>query len=111
MPVSEIRTKVRQEFERQRYVNQLPVADMLLFQSHSEYQVGMFPATSGSEGLLGSKNLLEVMELRAQADMNGVTALGDVKLLETTTARVEVFSGEGESYSKTTAKFHARLFG
>lgn len=41
MPVSEIRTKVRQEFERHRYVNQLPVVDMLLFQSHSEYQVWM----------------------------------------------------------------------
>lgn len=39
MPVSEIRTKIRQEFERHRYVNQLPVVDMLLFQSHSEYQV------------------------------------------------------------------------
>lgn len=39
MPVSEIRTKVRQEFERHRYVNQLPVVDMLLFQNHSEYQV------------------------------------------------------------------------
>ena len=38
-PVSEIRTKIRQEFERHRYVNQLPVVDMLLFQSHAEYQV------------------------------------------------------------------------
>lgn len=40
MPVSTIRTKVREQFERHRYVNQLPVVDMLLFQSHSEYQVG-----------------------------------------------------------------------
>lgn len=39
MPVSALRTKVRQEFERHRFVNQLPVVDMLLFQSHSEYQV------------------------------------------------------------------------
>lgn len=39
MPISEIRTKIRQEFERHRYVNQLPVVDMLLFQNHSEYQV------------------------------------------------------------------------
>ena len=39
MPVSRLRTKVRQEFERHRFVNKLPVVDMLLFQSHSEFQV------------------------------------------------------------------------
>lgn len=39
MPVSAIRTKVRQEFERHRYVSQLNVVDVLLFQSHSEFQV------------------------------------------------------------------------
>lgn len=39
MPVSALRTKVRQEFERHRFVQQLPVVDMLIFQSHSEYQV------------------------------------------------------------------------
>ncbi|ORX96285.1 hypothetical protein BCR34DRAFT_578760 [Clohesyomyces aquaticus] len=38
MPVSTIRTKVRQEFERHRYVNQLPTVDVLLFNSHQEYQ-------------------------------------------------------------------------
>jgi len=38
MPVSQLRTKVRQEFERHRYVNKLPVVDMLLFQSHAEFQ-------------------------------------------------------------------------
>lgn len=37
-PVSELRTKMRQEFERHRYVNQLPVVDMLLFQNHAEFQ-------------------------------------------------------------------------
>ena len=39
MPVSALRTKIREEFERHRYVNNLPVVDMLLFQSHAEYQV------------------------------------------------------------------------
>lgn len=39
MPVSAIRTKLRQEFERHRFVAQLPVVDVLLFQSHSEFQV------------------------------------------------------------------------
>lgn len=34
-----LRTKVRQQFERHQYVNQLLVVDMLLFQSHAEYQI------------------------------------------------------------------------
>ncbi|PBP17724.1 NADH-ubiquinone oxidoreductase 14.8 kDa subunit [Diplocarpon rosae] len=36
--VPALRTKMRQEFERHRYVSQLPVVDTLLFQSHAEYQ-------------------------------------------------------------------------
>lgn len=39
MPVAALRTKLRQEFERHRYVAQLPTVDVLLFKSHSEYQV------------------------------------------------------------------------
>lgn len=38
-PVSAIRTKIRQEFERHRYVAQLKAIDVLLFNSHSEFQV------------------------------------------------------------------------
>ncbi|KAJ5092331.1 NADH dehydrogenase [Penicillium alfredii] len=38
MPVSAIRTKIRQEFEKHRYVSQLSVVDVLLFQSHAEFQ-------------------------------------------------------------------------
>ncbi|KAG2418764.1 NADH-ubiquinone oxidoreductase 14.8 kDa subunit [Aspergillus terreus] len=38
MPVSAIRTKVRQEFEKHRYVKQLSAVDVLLFQSHAEFQ-------------------------------------------------------------------------
>lgn len=38
MPVSALRTKMRQEFERHRYVDKLPVVDVLLFQSHAEFQ-------------------------------------------------------------------------
>ncbi|KUI65644.1 hypothetical protein VM1G_00690 [Cytospora mali] len=40
-PVSVIRTRMRQEFERHRYVNKLPVIDVLLFQSDAEYQETM----------------------------------------------------------------------
>ncbi|KHN95115.1 NADH-ubiquinone oxidoreductase B14 subunit [Metarhizium album ARSEF 1941] len=38
LPISAIRTRVRQEFERNRYANKLPVVDVLLFKSHAEYQ-------------------------------------------------------------------------
>ncbi len=39
LPIAVIRTRVRQEFERHRYVNKLPVVDVLLMQSNSDYQV------------------------------------------------------------------------
>lgn len=39
MPVSSIRTRMRQEFERNRYNNKLSVVDVLVFKSHAEYQV------------------------------------------------------------------------
>jgi NADH dehydrogenase (ubiquinone) 1 alpha subcomplex subunit 6 len=39
IPVSAVRTKMRQEFERHRYVNQIGVVDVLITQSHAEYQV------------------------------------------------------------------------
>lgn len=38
MPVSTLRTKMRQEFERHRYVNQMKTVDVLLFNSHQEFQ-------------------------------------------------------------------------
>ncbi|KAI5310432.1 hypothetical protein KEM55_007186 [Ascosphaera atra] len=38
MPVSTVRTKIRQEFEKHRYVNQLPAVDVLIFHSNAEYQ-------------------------------------------------------------------------
>lgn len=39
LPAAAIRTRIRQEFERNRQVNQLSVVDVLLFKSHAEYQV------------------------------------------------------------------------
>ena len=39
---------MRQEFERHRYVKQLPTVDVLLFNSHQEYQVRV--ANFRSEG-------------------------------------------------------------
>lgn len=55
LPVSVIRTRMREEFEKHRYVNKLPVVDVLLFQSHAEYQVqhnmGARNASMGAYGL------------------------------------------------------------
>lgn len=46
LPVSTIRTRMRQEFERHRYVNKLPVVDVLLFQGQADYQVSPPPFLS-----------------------------------------------------------------
>jgi hypothetical protein len=39
IPASALRTKMRHEFERHRYVKEIRVVDVLLFQSHAEFQV------------------------------------------------------------------------
>lgn len=39
LPVSTIRTRMRQEFEKQRFVAKIPVVDVLLMKSNAEYQV------------------------------------------------------------------------
>jgi len=39
LPVSVIRTRIRQEFERHRFVNKLPVVDVLVTKGHIDYQV------------------------------------------------------------------------
>lgn len=43
MPVSAIRTKIRHEFEKHRYVQQLSAVDVLLYKSHAEFQVCIAP--------------------------------------------------------------------
>lgn len=56
IPVSQLRTKVRQEFERHRYVNKLPVVDMLLVRNNAEFQVGsgVFSREALSPGCYGA---------------------------------------------------------
>lgn len=49
MPVSAIRTKIRQEFERHRFVSQLRTVDVLLFNSHSEFQVRPLQSSASDE--------------------------------------------------------------
>jgi NADH dehydrogenase (ubiquinone) 1 alpha subcomplex subunit 6 len=41
MPIANIRTRIREEFERHRFVSKLSVVDVLLFKSHAEYQETM----------------------------------------------------------------------
>jgi NADH dehydrogenase (ubiquinone) 1 alpha subcomplex subunit 6 len=41
LPVSALRTKMRQEFERHRYVSQTPTVDVLLAKSDMEFQETM----------------------------------------------------------------------
>ncbi|KAK0753292.1 NADH-ubiquinone oxidoreductase 14.8 kDa subunit [Schizothecium vesticola] len=41
LPVSAIRTRIRQEFERNRFVNKLSAVDVLIFRSHADYQETM----------------------------------------------------------------------
>ncbi|OAA56657.1 NADH-ubiquinone oxidoreductase b14 [Niveomyces insectorum RCEF 264] len=41
LPVAVVRARIRQEFERHRFVNKLPVVDVLLFQSNADYQETM----------------------------------------------------------------------
>jgi len=38
IPVSAIRTKIRQQFEKHRYVSQIAVVDVLLYKSNAEFQ-------------------------------------------------------------------------
>ncbi len=60
-PVSAIRTKVRQEFERHRYVKDLTVVDVLISKSHQEFQVGLSQLYSspGQASELSAKGLPE----------------------------------------------------
>ena len=58
MPVSAIRTKIRQEFERHRYVSQIKTVDVLLFNSNQEYQV-----SSGWSALLEKGEELRAVAL------------------------------------------------
>lgn len=39
MPVSTIRTRMRQEFEKHRFAKKLSVVDVLLMKNNAEYQV------------------------------------------------------------------------
>lgn len=52
MPVSVIRTRMREEFERHRFANKLSVVDVLLFKSHADYQVRFLLALKSSDAVM-----------------------------------------------------------
>lgn len=56
-PVSVIRTRIREEFERNRFVNKLPIVDVLLFKSDAEYQVKRAPVCAGRAAKTGTMGL------------------------------------------------------
>lgn len=74
MPVSKIRTKLRSEYEKHRYVNQLPVVDVLLFQGHSEFQVSAFKRSQ--------QKLLEMVKRDADVGIHLQETLNYWKQLE-----------------------------
>ena len=56
---------MRQEFERHRFVTQISVVDMLLFQSHAEYQVRWTPLFDERLGIYqrrGRNGILDTWE-------------------------------------------------
>lgn len=92
MPVSTIRTRMRQEFERHRFANKLSVVDVLLFKSHAEYQVRTIPtARSGLRGVTFANP----------------TIAGDHELLEADQPRhVLLQGGELPRRQETTVELH-----
>ena len=86
MPISTIRTRIRQEFERHRYVNKLPVADVLLFKSHAEYQVRTTRRTTTAPPRVDFRGPGNNANAR-------VFVLGDNELLEADHARHVVLQG------------------
>ena len=67
MPVSAIRTKIRQEFEKHRYVAQIKTVDVLLYKSHAEFQVSASPCQTPVRGRRSSANCLALSHLDTQA--------------------------------------------
>lgn len=94
MPVSQLRTKMRQEFERHRYVNQLKTVDVLLFNSHQEFQVW------------------HNRRARFKETFFGLTYIsGNTQLLEATVTRTQVLPYRRGSQGTAAKQLHQRLFG
>jgi NADH dehydrogenase (ubiquinone) 1 alpha subcomplex subunit 6 len=62
IPVSAVRSRIRQEFERHRYVQELSVIDVLIFKGIAEYQVPP-PHRFRVHGLIGGIGDDEFLEV------------------------------------------------
>jgi hypothetical protein len=99
MPVSKIRTKVRSEFEKHRYVNQLGVVDVLLFQSHSEFQVS------------DTKALENEVEFEVGMLIKENMCVGNIELLEAARACYEVLQAGRRSDGEVAAELRHGVLG
>jgi hypothetical protein len=88
LPVSALRTKMRQEFERHRYVNQIKTVDVLLFNSHQEYQV---------------RSDMTMFKPRANV------VSGNPQLLEADITRAQVLPRRGGAQGEAPQQLHQRL--
>jgi hypothetical protein len=98
LPVSTIRTKIRQEFERHRYVQQLQTVDVLLFKSHSEFQVRLVLHSFTIEWQSGNRTANRRRP-------------GNAQLLEAIDACAQVLQNRGGSKGEATEQLHWWLFG
>lgn len=98
MPVAKIRAKIRQQFERHRYVNQLPAVDVLITQSHMEFQVRCQDSLNWGFFLF--------VGFYQHPD---TAHAGDAELLEAIGTRDEVFPSRGGLEGEVTEKFHFGL--
>ncbi|TVY88636.1 NADH-ubiquinone oxidoreductase 14.8 kDa subunit [Lachnellula willkommii] len=106
IPVPQLRTKMRQEFERHRYVNQMGVVDMLLFQSHAEFQIAIAtpfkePRTRVFDGL---REYIWFSFL--EGTLLTLELAGNAKLLEATPSCSQVLPSRRGPKRKTSTELH-----
>ena len=94
MPVSTIRTKMRQEFERHRYVSKLKTADVLIYKSHAEFQVRIHWRPHPA---------------KAHDNLTRHVSTGNPQLLEAALTRPQVLPRRGGPQGDTTEVFHCWL--
>lgn len=100
MPVARLRAKMREEFEKHRYVNNLQAVDVLIAQSHMEFQVRPFPASWTT--FFGH---------RTGNWTDEIIGIGNTQLLETAVTRHEVLQKGGRSERTSAEKLHRGVFG
>lgn len=107
MPVASIRAKVREEFEKHRYVNNLKAVDVLISQSHMEFQVRL----SSFDCCVADAPIEGRLHYYRATGWLTYFAAGDIKFLEANTTRYEVFpQGRGPN-GQITEELHVRVFG